>query len=118
MDEVEGEAVTRAEGDGRAWPQGRRDLALENGGDDLVGQEHEDHVGGGAHGNGDDLEPVGPRLLRVLVLLVTHPYLHPGIAEVEGSGASQVPVPEHGDRVAREDAGRGVGAPVHLDLRR
>src|SRR5262245_7325107 len=117
VDEVEGQAVARAEGDGRARPQRGSDLALEDGGDDLIGQEHENDVGGGAHGDGNDLESVRPRVIRVFVFLVADVHLHPRIAEVEGGGASQVPIAKHRDRVSREGARRGIAAAVHLDLR-
>ena len=42
--EIEGEAVAGAEGDGAARPQGGRDVALEDGGNHLIGEEHENHV--------------------------------------------------------------------------
>ena len=57
MNEVEGEAVAGAEGDGATRAEGWRDLALEDGGNHLVGEEHEHHVIRGSESERDDFEP-------------------------------------------------------------
>ena len=117
VDEVEGQAVARAEGDRAAGSERGRDLGIEKRRDDLVGQHHVHDVIDGGRCDRHHLEALRPGLRGVFVFAVTDADLDAGIAQIQGGRPAEMPIPEDGHGFAGESAPHRVRRAIHPDLR-
>jgi hypothetical protein len=115
LDQPEGQAVARGERDGAAGSQGRRDVAGEGLGDDLVGQQDEAHIEGGGGGQRQDREAVRPRGHGVLVVTVADGHVHARVAQIERRGPAEVAIAEDGHTLTVKTAHRRVGGAKDLE---
>ena len=116
MDEVEGQAIARAKDHGAAGTKDGRNVAREDLGDHLIGQEHADDVVRGGDVERHHFEPVGPRLIGVFVVPVADPDLDAGVSQIQGGGTAQVAVAQHGHLLGGQRAGQRVARPIDLDV--
>src|SRR5262245_21030883 len=93
--ETEGQAVSRAKGDGGPGPKGKSHLDDEHLRDHLVRQKHPHDVVRRRHGERHDLEPVDAGLLDVYVVAVADPDVRTRVAQVQRGGTTQMAVAEH-----------------------